>query len=323
MKTPFPRMDPEWLVTFLTVAERGGVLAASRAMHVSQPALSARLRRLEDAVGQALFDRSAQGMTLTEAGQRLLPVARKLPKVLREALEAVDPAAGARLSGPLRLSASTTLADFVLPSLLAEYARTHNVSGLELRVGNTEEVLGAVRSGRVALGVVEGLRRAAGLHLESFAYDEIVPVYAPDRLPYEILKSLKKAKTIHDLAKLPLLWREPGSGTRRVIEDAFQHEGVPISELRTDFVLGGTLALRGAALAGLGIAFLPRRTIGQELVLGRLVAVEKPALRVQRTFSWVTASGALPAELETFCRWVNTHIHRDDAFPVTQQNLVP
>ena len=83
------------------------MLAASRAMHVSQPALSARLRRLEDAVGQALFDRSAQGMALTEAGRRLLPVARKLPKVLREALEAVDPAAGARLAGPLRLSAST------------------------------------------------------------------------------------------------------------------------------------------------------------------------------------------------------------------------
>ena len=316
-------MDPEWLVTFLTVAERGGVLAASRAMHVSQPALSARLRRLEDAVGQALFDRSAQGMTLTDAGQRLLPVARKLPKVLREAVEAVDPAAAARMAGPLRLSASTTLADFVLPFLLAEYAQTHYVPGLELRVGNTDEVLGAVRSGRVALGMVEGLRRAAGLHLEPFAHDEIVPVYAPDRLPHEILRKLKKIKTVHDLAKLPLLWREPGSGTRRVIEEAFQHEGVPASELRTDFVLGGTLALRGVALAGLGIAFLPRRTIRQELVLGRLTIVEKPVLRVQRTFSWVTASGALPAELETFCSWINAHIHRDDVTPAAQQTFTP
>ena len=316
-------MDPEWLVTFLTVAERGGVLAAARAMHVSQPALSARLRRLEDAVGQALFDRSAQGMTLTEAGHRLLPVARKLPKVLREAIEAVDPEAAARLTGPLRLSASTTLADFVLPPLLAKYMQTHRVPGLELRVGNTDEVLGAVRSGRVALGVVEGLRRAAGLHLEPFAYDEIVPVFAPDRLPRNILQKIHDTKTVNDLAKLPLLWREPGSGTRRVIEDAFQHEGVPVSELRIDFVLGGTLALRGAALAGLGIAFLPRRTIVQELMLGRLAVVDKPTLCVQRTFSWVTASGALPVELETFCNWINTHIHRGDTLSPGQQHRIP
>ena len=313
MEHSLPRLDPEWLTTFLSVAEHGGVLAASRAMHVSQPALSARLRRLEDAVGQALFDRSAQGMTLTEAGKRLLPVARRLPKVLREALEAVDPTAGVKLAGPLRLSASTTLADFVLPPLLAEYARTREVSGVELRVGNTDEVLGAVRSGRVALGAVEGLRRAAGLHLEPFANDEIIPVYSPDRLPREVRNKLQKVSRTRDLAQLPLLWREPGSGTRRVIEDAFRRRGVPVSSLRTDFVLGGTLALRGAALAGLGIAFLPRRTIGQELALGRLVAVEKPALRVRRTFSWVLASGALPGELENFRRWANARIREDEA----------
>lgn len=130
MRNSYPRLDPEWLITFLNVAECGGVLAASRAMHISQPALSARLRRLEDALGQVLFDRSAQGMALTVAGKRLLPTARKLPKVLREAVEAVDPTAATRLAGPLRLSASTTLADFVLPPLLAEYARLNNVSGL-------------------------------------------------------------------------------------------------------------------------------------------------------------------------------------------------
>ncbi|MBC2595783.1 LysR family transcriptional regulator [Ruficoccus amylovorans] len=313
MVNSLPKVDPEWLVTFLTIAECGGVLAASRAMHVSQPALSARLRRLEDAVGQALFDRSAQGMTLTEAGRRLLPVARKLPKVLREAVEAVDPAAGMRLAGPLRLSASTTLADFVLPQLLAEYARTRGVPGLELRVGNTDEVLGAVRSGRVALGAVEGLRRAAGLHLEPFANDEIIPVYSPDRLPRDLQKKLQKVTRVRDLAGLPLLWREPGSGTRRVVEDAFRRRGVPVSELRTDFVLGGTLALRGAALAGLGVAFLPRRTIGQELALGRLAVLEKPGLRVRRTFSWVMVSGTLPAELEAFRHWANARVRSDDA----------
>ncbi|MCP5426337.1 MAG: LysR family transcriptional regulator [Gammaproteobacteria bacterium] len=308
MRNSYPRLDPEWLITFLNVAECGGVLAASRAMHISQPALSARLRRLEDALGQVLFDRSAQGMALTVAGKRLLPTARKLPKVLREAVEAVDPTAATRLAGPLRLSASTTLADFVLPPLLAEYARLNNVSGLELRVGNTDEVLGAVRSGRVALGVVEGLRRAAGLHLEPFAHDEIVPVYAPDKLPPAIRDQLNTLTGVGDLARMPLLWREPGSGTRRVIEEAFRRRGVSVSELPTDFVLGGTLALRGAVLAGLGIAFLPRRAIGQELAEGRLKIVEESNFRVRRTFSWVTAPGPLPWEMDDFRRWANARM---------------
>lgn len=307
-----PRLDPDWLVTFLAVVEHRGVMAASRALHMSQPGLSARLRRLEEAVGQSLFDRSTQGMVLTEPGRRLVPVARKLTGVLREALEAVDPTVGERVAGPLRIFASTTLADFVLPGLLAEYAQTRPIGGIELRVGNTEEVIGAVRSGRVGLGAVEGLQRIPGLRLEAFAEDVIVPVYAPDKLPDAILRELWQVKTAHDLARLPLLWREPGSGTRRVIEDAFEQHGVSASVLRTDFVLGGTLALRAAALAGLGIAFLPRRTVTQELALGRLAVVREPVFRVHRRFSWVLGSGALPSELESFRLWANVRL-RDSA----------
>lgn len=304
-----PRLDPDWLLTFLAVAERGGVLAASRTMHVSQPALTARLQRLEDAVGGALFDRSAQGMTLTEAGQRLLPIARKLTGVLREAMEAVDPSAIHGQSAPLRISASTTLGNFVLPPLLAEYARRYGAAGLELRIGNTDAVFGAIRSGRVALGLVEGLRRSPGLRLTAFTQDELIPVYSPDHLPASTREQLEAARTAKDIARLPILWRESGSGTRRVVEEAFKKRGVALSALRVDFVLGSTLALRNAALAGLGIAFLPRRTIGQDLALGLLAEVQKPVLRVQRTFYWVTASGALPAELEAFRKWANAHVN--------------
>jgi len=301
-----PRLDPEWLTTFLAVAEHGGVLAASRALHLSQPALSARIQRLEDAVGHSLFDRTSQGMSLTDAGKRLLPVARKLPRVLSEAVEAVDPAAAARRAGPLRLSVSTTLADFVFPSLLTEFVREQGLPGMELRVGNTDEVLAAVRSGRVALGAVEGLSRAQGVRLEPFMDDELLPVYSPDKLPNEVLRELENATTAKAFAQLPLLWREPGSGTRRVIEAMFRKRGVSVSSLRIDYVLGGTMAVKGAALAGLGIAFLPRRTIGQELALGQLKEVWQPVLSLKRTFFWVLPTGELPAELDHFHRWINT-----------------
>lgn len=306
---PHPQLNPEWLETFLAVAECGGVLAASRSMHISQPALSARLRRLEDTLGQALFERSAQGMSLTRAGHRLLPVARKLPSLLSEAMAAVDPGGRARPIGPLRLFVSTTLANFVLPSLLADYARTRDIPGLDVRVGNTEEVLGAVRGGRVALGAVEGLTRATGLLLEAFAQEEILPIYSPTRLSREIREKLEKCASARALAQLPLLWRESGSGTRRVVEEAFRRKGVSATALRADFVLGSTLALREGALAGLGVAFLPRRAVAQELASGLLCELTKPTLRIRRTFSWVRTPGApLPPELEEFRRWVGSRI---------------
>ncbi len=269
-----------------------------------------RIQRLEDSVGQALFDRSSQGMALTEAGKRLLPIARKLPRLLGEAVEAVDPAAAERRAGPLRLSVSTTLANFVFPTLLTEFTREKGLSGMELKVGNTNEVLAAVRSGRVALGAVEGLKRAPGVRLEPFLDDELLPVYSPDKLPPETRKALQEATTVEAFAQLPLLWREQGSGTRRVIEAMFKKQGVSVSSLGIDFVLGGTMALKGAALTGLGIAFLPRRAIGQELALGQLLEVLQPKLSVQRTFSWVLPAGELPRELETFHRWVNARLKK-------------
>jgi DNA-binding transcriptional LysR family regulator len=304
MKSPFPRIDPEWLSTFLAIAEHGGVLPAARAQHLTQPALSARLRRLEDAVGESLFERSRQGMRLTTAGERLLPVARKIPLVLQEALSVVDPSAAERFGGPLRLAASSTLADFVLPEWIARFAREHHIKGVELQAGNTDEVLAAVRGGRVPLGAVEGLKRAAGLKLSAFAKDEIIPVYSPEHLPAELQARLKCVSEPKQLIEFPILWREPGSGTRRVIEEMFHKAGVRISELPMEWVFAGTLPIKRAAMHGLGIAFLPKRALKIELASGQLSWLQSTGIQIERTFSWVQTTTDLPRPLAAFCRSV-------------------
>lgn len=311
MSIAFPKLDPDWLRAFLAVAEYGGVQAAARVLRLSQPALSTRIRRLEETLGNAVFDRSAQGMALTEAGRRLLPVARRLAAVMQEALEAVDPGAVDRARLSLRLGASTSLANFVLPSLIGEFAKERRLEGLDLRVGNTDEVLSWVRGGRVALGAVEGLKRAAGLHLEPFAQDEIVPVYAPDAVEKDLGLAIEKATRAGEIARLPILWRELGSGTRRVIEGRFKELGVSELSVNTEYTLGGTIALRGAALAGLGIAFLPRRAVGQELTLGSLREIGLRDLHIERTFSWVLPAGNLPQDLERFRRWIDAHFRSE------------
>ena len=299
-KNKFPRLDADALAVFLAVAEQGGVLAAARTIARSQPAVSDRIRHLEAMLGTALFLRTPHGMTLTTAGRALATHARRVRAALLDAENAFAPG---QTTGPRRLAlaSSTTPAAFVLAPLLAGFAADHPQLAIELRVGNTDEVLAAVRDGMVPLGVIEGLPRASGVSLRPFCDDELLPVFAPGKVSKNLRQALIRVRSARALAGLPLLWREPGSGTRRVVEAALRKAGVPPSALSFDFVLGGTLALKAAALAGLGIAFLPRCAIAQELLLKQLVIVGPVrGLRIQRKFFWALPAGGVPALLAEF-----------------------
>ncbi len=295
-------LDADALAMFLAVAEHGGVLAAARAIGRSQPAVSERVRQLEETLGVALFLRTARGMTPTSAGRELAGYARRVQALLAEAAEVGERGSGR--AGRLVLAASTTPASFLLPPLLADFARQHPVEGIELRVGNTEDVLTAVREGVVPLGMVEGLGRAPGVSLKPFREDVIMPVYAPARVNPDLARAITAARSPRDVAALPLLWREPGSGTRRIVETALVSAGVPMRALRFDTVLGSTLALKAAALAGIGVAFLPRCAIAPELLLGQLTPL--PAvrgLRVKRLFRWALPAGGVPEPMAAFQRF--------------------
>jgi DNA-binding transcriptional LysR family regulator len=297
------RLDSTALAVFLAVADHGGALAAARAIGRSQPAISSRIRELEDRLGTPLFVRSARGMALTEAGRELVTYARRTRSLLAEAERKVSSRASAR-EGRLILATSTTPAAFVLAPLLAEFAAHHGCRGIDLHVGNTEQVLAAVRDGVAPLGVVEGLGRAPGVSLKPFLDDELVPVFAPERADPQLRQAAAAVATAQDLAALPILWREPGSGTRRVVEQALARAGVPLATLRYDFVLGGTLAIKAAALIGLGVAFLPRCAIEQELALTTLVPVgPRRGLRIARQFRWAMAAGGLDEPMATFQRF--------------------
>lgn len=295
-------LDADALAIFLAVAESGGVLAAARVIGRSQPAVSERVRQLEEKLGTALFLRTSRGMTPTPAGRQLAIYARRVHALLAEAAQV-----GSRTMakhGRLVLAASTTPAAFLLAPVLAEFARQHPVDGMELRVGNTEDVLTLVREGVSSLGVVEGLGRAPGVTLHPFRADELLPVYAPARVDSDLARAITAARTTRDVAALPILWREAGSGTRRIVETAFVNSGVPMRALRFDLVLGGTLALKASALAGVGVAFLPRCAIEQELLLGTLQTLRSVrGLRIKRHFRWALPAGGVPEPMRTFQRF--------------------
>ena len=286
-----PSIDPNLLATFLAVLDAGRISAAAKAIHLSQPAVTAQVRKLEDAVGAALFVRSAQGVTPTDAGLRLARYARSIRQLLDEALAEVPGVEDA--TGPLVVAASTTIAAHVLPPLLAQFRAAHRGVPLRVHVGNTEQVVAQVRAGHAPIGLVEGHARASGIRLEPFVDDEIVPIAGRDA-PFQVRRA-------SDLEAVPLLWRESGSGTRAVVERALGKAGVRRRAARElDVELGSTEAIVGGVVAGLGVAFVSRWSVRAHLAAGLVRVVPGLDLVVRRTFRWALPAGALTGTAARF-----------------------
>ncbi|MBU8894111.1 LysR family transcriptional regulator [Corallococcus sp. H22C18031201] len=279
------RLDPRRLETFRVVATTGQVSAASRLLHLSQPAVTAQVRQLERECGQPLLVRTARGVRVNEAGRVLLDYARRMHALLEEAALTLAPETE-DLSGELALAASTTLANSVVPELLASFLGGHPGLTVRLEVGNTEQVLGWLTEGRVPLGLVEGHARAAGIRLERYLEDELVPVVSA-RAP----TALQRVRDVQALGTVPLVWREPGSGTRAVLERALRRAGARRGARPGDLQLGSTEAIKGAVALGLGVGFLSRWSIQAELAQGRLRVLPIPGLHIPRALSW-----ALPVD---------------------------
>jgi len=296
MPSPAPiALGSPRLETFLVVAQSAQVSAPAWLLNLSQPAVTAQVRQLEAAVRQPLFLRHTKGMQLTKRGRRLLDYARQVHDLLAEAAEAM--VGEQAVAGELRLGASTTAAAYIVPKLLQAFLRSHPLATVTLEAGNTDEVLDWIREGRIALGLVEGLTKAPGVSLEPYLQDEVVavrPTGAPPRLA-----AVRKAA---DLAGVPLIRRELGSGTRAVLERAFLKAGIPVQTRPADLVVRDTETIKSCVLAGLGIGFLSLWTIQRELANRSLEVIPIPDLRILRTFSWAHGSGALPGLASAFWR---------------------
>jgi DNA-binding transcriptional LysR family regulator len=284
-------LDPALLTTFLAVLESGRISAAARVLHLSQPAVTAQIRRLEEALETALFVRSVRGVTPTDAGMRLADHARAMRRLLEHAM--TDVARAEPRSGPLVIAASTTIAAHVVPRLLAAFRAQHPHVPIRVRVGNTEQVIEDLRAERAPLGLVEGHARASGIRFEPFIDDEIVPVLGRGA-PFTV-------RRLRDLDDVPLLWREAGSGTRAVIERALAGAGLRRRAARgRDIEMGSTDGILGGVTAGLGVAFVSRWSAQAHLSAGLLRVIPGLDLVVRRTFQWALPAGALSGPAAAF-----------------------
>jgi LysR family transcriptional regulator, transcriptional activator of the cysJI operon len=280
---PMTSLENFRLTVFRKVAEQLSFRKAAEELYLTQPAVSLQVKALEEELGVALFDRSGSQVRLTPAGAALLEYAEQSSRLLFEARHAVTAFSGTQ-SGALTLGASTTIAQYVLPRLLSEYCTAHPRVSPTLTSGNTEEIVTAVEEERIALGFIEGPPRSRDLTLTPFLEDELV-LLAP--AAHEWAERTEIAP--QELAAAPLLMRERGSGTRHIVELAFERHHIRRSSLHVVMELDSTEAIKSAVEAGFGVGFISRWALAKDARFGAAFRiVEIKGMRFRRHFVLVS-----------------------------------
>jgi LysR family transcriptional regulator, low CO2-responsive transcriptional regulator len=255
------------------VAQAGTVNAAAAIAHTSQPAISREVRNLEERLGVVLFDRLPRGMRLTEAGQMLLGYAEKIFALEKAAERAMRELADLE-GGQLAIGASNTLGMYLLPALVSDFYLRYPKVQLSLEIRNTEEIVAGVLESRFGIGFVEGPVQDEAIEVKEFRRDRIVAVVAPN---HPLAKTRQHA--VRALAEAPAILREPGSGTREIVESAFAKHRLALQRV---LQISSAEALKRVAMAGAGVGWVSELCVAEELRSARLVELATSRLLLTR-----------------------------------------
>ncbi len=255
-------MTNDQLRIFLKVAENQSFTQAGEVLFLTQPAISLQIKTLEKDLGVSLFERTGKKVLLTEAGRRLLPLALSITRQMDEARATVLPCAGGP-QGHLRLGASMTIGTYLLPPVLADYRRSHPRITGSLAVRNTHQILHDLKTSEIDLGLIEGEpTKTQGLSLErSFLqHDRLVLI---DSVSFPKIEKTGPIPLV-ELGSLPAIGREPGSGTRQIIEKELIEKGFPPDFFQVIMTVDSPEAIKDLVALGTGIAFISALSIRPE-----------------------------------------------------------
>ncbi|WP_338804969.1 DNA-binding transcriptional regulator YeiE [Xenorhabdus griffiniae] len=263
------RITLRQLEIFAEVLKSGSTTQASQQLALSQSAVSASLTDLEGQLGVQLFDRVGKRLVTNEHGRLLYPKALALLEQAGEVEQLFKLELGA-----LRLAASSTIGNYMLPEMLARYRQDYPETPLELNISNTGDVIKAVAEFRVDLGLIEGLCHDPELITQPWMKDELI-VFSSPKSPL-----LQGELNVEDLIKAPWILREKGSGTREIL-DHLLFSQMPRFNIAME--LGNSEAIKHAVQYGMGISCLSRRVVQEQLKNGTLSELVIPGLSLNRT----------------------------------------
>jgi DNA-binding transcriptional LysR family regulator len=285
------------LQVFDTVARRLNFTKAAEELFITQPAVTKHIHELESYFKTKLFERNGSKITLSAAGETLLQYTTQLFTVYRN-LEFEMNALVQQHRGKLRIGASTTVAQYVLPPVLASFHKKFKDIKVTLTTGNTEFVEQRVQNKEAELGIIEGRSRKTALKYTQFIKDEIVLVSGINN---PLAK--KPEISLNDLKKISLLLREPGSGTLEVITHALKPLGMKISDLRIEMQLDSTESMKNYLLYSNSMAFVSLHSVLKELRNKECCIIDVKGLSIERYFYFIQPFGQPESLVDLFMKF--------------------
>ncbi len=273
------------LKVFKSVATQLSFTKAAYELFISQPAISKHIQELEKEYGVRLFDRIGNRIQLTQAGQLLLDHACKILGDY-QSLDYEMKRLTKKSEGELRLGASTTISQYVLPETVAEFRKKYQNIRLTLLSGNSHEIEEALESGRIDMGMVEGIKRQPQFKYTPFMDDELVAIVNANS-PL----ARKDEVCLEELKAMPVVLRELGSGTLDVIQDALKAHGVNLSDLNIEMNLGTTEGIKHFVEHSDCMGIISIRAIYRELYAKTFKVLDIEGCKITRKFHIVEKRG--------------------------------
>ena len=266
----------EALRVFVTVTEQSHFSRAADLLNISQPGVSLHIRNLENELGAKLLHRSPKQVRLTEAGDVMYQKAKQILSLYEEAKQDIHMLQD-KVTGAIQIGASFTIGEYVLPRRLAEFAAQYPLVAMQVTIGNTEEIIQAVRSNELDVGLIEGETNAADLVITPYMKDEMILI-----APSASMLSTERIIDAEMLQNQVWVLRESGSGTR-AFSDQFMRDA-SLTPKRS-YVFNSSQSVKEAVVSGLGIAMLSRWIVRRELESGELCELRLNKERFERNFS--------------------------------------
>lgn len=289
------------LYVFYTVAKKLSFTKAAAELYITQPAVTRHIHELEQQFGVALFERAGKQIRLTPAGEIALHHAEIIHANYRQLEYDLNTLKGQH-SGALRLGASSTVAQYVLPPVLARFHDKHADITISLVSGNTEQIEQALLNKDIDMGIVEGRTHLHELRYTTFVPDEIVLIA---RTEHPLAQ--REEVSVGDLKKYPFLLRERGSGTLEVIEHALRQVDVKLTDLSIEMYLGSTESIKSYLFHSNCLAFISIYAVENELKAGTFRVIDIQDLDISRPFYTIQRQGEAEPLAEMFLRFARRH----------------
>jgi DNA-binding transcriptional LysR family regulator len=295
-------MGDHKLKVFCTVAETKSFSKTSEIIHLTQPAVSLQIQALEEMYETKLFDRSSSRVTLTPSGEVLYKYAKEILALYTAAEKVIGEMTGL-VKGSITIGAGSTIGNYMLPSVISDFRKTHPKIKVNLFVANMQRVIELLNAGNINVGLVEGDVKKQKIVVDKLLSDELLLI-VPTHHPW----AKRKEVSVSELIEEPFILREAGSGTRQTIEKFLARHGITLQGMKVSMVLGTTQAIKEAVENGLGVSIVSRWAVRKEIKYGILSMLSFKEEKILRNFSLITHKNSVSSHaVEEFLTYLKSY----------------